>query len=139
MGLSVDDRFDKPPHPPAGVLRVAFASLFFTRFPSVARAAKNLKIQIRVGATVLERQDVIDVRVFAVADLVACPARERVPHKNPLTLGDPVRGKVMRSLLRRLHAALVRWSPSWDSVWHRCIQSRFSGSLNLGRISSRRR
>jgi hypothetical protein len=58
----------------------------------VARAAKNLKIQIRVGATVLERQDVIDVRVLPIADLVARPARERVAHKNPLTLRNPVCG-----------------------------------------------
>jgi hypothetical protein len=50
-----------------------------------------LKIEIGVGAVVFERHDVIDVRVFAVADFVARPARERVAHKNPLTLCNPVR------------------------------------------------
>jgi hypothetical protein len=56
-----------------------------------------------------------------------------------LTLGDPVRRKVVRPFLLRLHAALVRWSPTWDCVWHGPIQSRLRGSWNLGRISSRRR
>ncbi len=92
MGLSVVDRFVDHPHPPGGVpSRVAFASLFVTRLPPVARAAQHLKIQIRVGSAVLEGQDVIDVRVLAVADLVASPARERVAHKNPLALRGPVR------------------------------------------------
>jgi hypothetical protein len=65
--------------------------LFVTRFPSVARAAKHLQVQISIGAVVFEGQDVINVRVLAVADFVARPARERVAHKNPLTLCDPVR------------------------------------------------
>jgi hypothetical protein len=79
------------------------------------------------------------VRVLAIADFVARSARERVAYKDSLTLCNPVRGKVMRSFLLRLYAALVRWFPTWDCVWHCCIQSRFCGSLNFGPISNSRR
>jgi len=71
--------------------RKSLPSLLISGFPSVARAAKHLKIQICVGAAVLERQDVIDVRVLAVAHFMARPARERIAYKNPLTLRSPVR------------------------------------------------
>ena len=119
--------------------RKPLPSLFVSRLTPVARAAKHLQIQVGVGAPVFKWQNVIDVRVLAVADFVARSARKRVTYKNALTLGDPVRGKVMRSLLRWLHAALVRWFPSWNCVWHSPIQSRLSGSWNLGRMSSSRR
>jgi hypothetical protein len=65
--------------------------LFVTRLPSVTRAAKHLEIQICVGAVVLERQDVVDVRVLAIANFVARSARERVADENALTLRGPIR------------------------------------------------
>jgi len=46
--------------------------------------AKRLKICVVIGASVFERDDVIDVGSLAIDDMAALPASERITYQDPL-------------------------------------------------------
>jgi hypothetical protein len=85
--------------------------------------AKRLKIGVIIGAAVLKRDDVINVGSFAVNDLSALPASERVTYQDSLAFRFPIARSIMRRFFRLFRSWSI-WSPPWNLSRHDLSLSR---------------
>jgi len=70
-----------------------------------------------IGASVLERDAMIDVGRLAVDHAAAAPARVRVANQDPDATGSPVRGPVVFDLFRRRGFQSGR-AVAFEAGWH---------------------